>query len=110
MGGSQSRNPRCPMSHSLTIHRAAKRHIRAAFDWYERQSPGLGAGFLQALETALDRVAENPLLYAVIYRDVRRALLPRFPYGVFYFVQSGQINVVAILHTSRDPKRWPTRH
>jgi plasmid stabilization system protein ParE len=98
------------MSHTLIVRAAAKRHIAEAFRWYERQSPGLGADFLAALETVLRRIADTPLLYAPLYRDVRRALLPRFPYGVFYFTQSERLTVVAVLHTSRDPKLWPSHH
>lgn len=98
------------MSRSLLIRRTAKRHIAEAFHWYERQSPGLGADFLEALETVLEQIESTPLLCAKIHRDIRRALLRRFPYGVFYFIQDGRSVVVAVLHTSRDPKLWRAHH
>lgn len=98
------------MSHALTIRASAKRHVAEAFRWYEQQSPGLGADFLEALEAVLDRVTDTPLLYAPLYREVRRALLPRFPYSLFYLTQSERVIVIAVLHTSRDPRLWPSHH
>lgn len=98
------------MSRSLLVRRTAKRHIEEAYRWYERQAPGLGTDFLQAVETTLAQIESMPLLYATVYRDVRRALLPRFPYGVFYFVRTERAVVVAVLHTSRDPALWRAHH
>lgn len=55
----------------------------AAFQWYERQREGLGHEFLRALDAALAALAREPLLSREIRPGVRRALLRRFPYGVF---------------------------
>jgi hypothetical protein len=40
---------------------------------------------------------------------VRRALLGRFPYAVYYRLDSDIIDVIACLHTRRSPSRWRTR-
>ena len=98
------------MSHRLVIRQTAKRHIDEAFRWYADQSPKLGGDFLEAVETTLQRVAANPLLYAKLYCDIHRALLPRFPYALFYFIHQERVIVIAVLHTSRDPRTWPIRH
>jgi plasmid stabilization system protein ParE len=74
------------MSRSVVIRRNAKRQIEEAFDWYESQASGLDDDFLVAVESVLTRMKETPLLYAQVYRDVHRALLPRFPYGLFFML------------------------
>jgi hypothetical protein len=33
----------------------------------------------------------------------------RFPYGVFYRVDSDQIAVLAVYHSKRDPRGWQVR-
>ena len=38
----------------------AEREMWGAFDWYERQSPGLGAQFLSELDQAVARVRRYP--------------------------------------------------
>ena len=46
-------------------------------------------------------------LYAEIIPGVRRTLLPRFPYGVFYTVKNDLVHVLAVIHNARNPRRWP---
>ena len=87
----------------------ARDEVDEAFAWYERQRPGLGEEFLAAVREVLDRIQENPEIYAVAYRDVRRGLTGRFPYGVFYRVEAARIVVLAVYHGRRDPRSWQER-
>jgi hypothetical protein len=48
-------------------------------------------------------------MYAVIYRATRRALMRRFPFGIYYQVDETGAVVVALMHASRDPKHWKKR-
>lgn len=45
-----------------------------------------------------------------IYRELRRALTRRFPYGVFYIVEETKIIVFAVFHAKRDPALWKERY
>lgn len=78
-------------------------------DWYERQEPGLGEAFANSIDETVDRIEAMPQMYAVVFRDVRRAKLRRFPYLVYYRVSSELLEVIAVLHGSRDPKLWQER-
>lgn len=93
----------------LSVSPRAEAEIREAEQWYEERSEGLGAAFLEVVEQALAGIEENPLRFPVIYRDIRRALLRRFPYGVFFRVRPDQIRVLNVLHLSRNPDRWRRR-
>ena len=44
-----------------------------------------------------------------VHRHVRRALIRRFPYGIYYAVDEELIEVIAVFHAKRDPKRWQDR-
>ena len=93
----------------LSINPQAEEETQKAARWYEGESQGLGAAFLELAEQTLTAISENPLRFPLVYRDVRRALLKRFPYGVFFRVQSNRIRVLAIMHLSRDTGRWQRR-
>lgn len=41
--------------------------------------------------------------------DARRRVVRRFPYVVIYLVEPEHIEVLAVFHTSRDPKQWQGR-
>ena len=97
------------MKRALVIRPEAAAEIQEAFDWYEAQSEGLGTAFRDSLEATLDRIRDNPNQYPTVHRNIRRALVRRFPYGVFYLVEAKRIVVLAVFHGGRDPKQWQTR-
>jgi toxin ParE1/3/4 len=98
------------MTHTpLSVSPKAEEETQKAAQWYEGESAGLGVAFLEVVEQALESIAENPLRFPVVHRDIRRALLIRFPYGVFFRIRSARIRVIAIVHLARDPSRWQKR-
>ena len=68
----------------LRLRPEAQLDLEAAACWYEAQEPGLGRRFLQEVRQAFHRIRSNPEAYAEGYRNTRRALIRRFPYGVVY--------------------------
>jgi toxin ParE1/3/4 len=96
------------VAYRLKFSSRAVREIGEAFDWYEDKSEGLGSEFELAFELQLKRLEQAPLLYPEVIRGVRRTLLPRFPYGVFYTVKRDLVYVLAVIHNVRNPRRWPS--
>ena len=94
------------MKHELLIRGRAKRDVRRAAKWYERQREGLGKEFVAEVDAALERIAGNPEQYEVAHREIRHCILRRFPYGVFYRIQANKINVFAVVHLKRDEILW----
>lgn len=96
------------MTHLIYRPEAAADIVEAA-GWYERNQAGLGAEFLAEVKKTADRISEQPLQCVVVYRETRRALVRRFPYGLFYRVLDRRVIVVACFHTSRNPRAWRHR-
>jgi toxin ParE1/3/4 len=89
---------------TVTFEREAEDDALEAYDWYEQQRPGLGMRFRDALDAAVALLAENPRAFPVMYRDLRRVLVERFPYAVYYRIHPSQVSVVAIFHGRRNPR------
>ena len=87
----------------------AEREIQEAFNWYEEQSEGLGLEFLRAADACLSVVQRNPSAFKSVHKQVRRALLRRFPYMLFYLVKEDTIIVLACFHVKRSPADWQRR-
>ncbi len=83
--------------------------LAAAFDWYENEEAGLGQKFLEELRTTYDRIADGPLAYRDLRAGIRRALLRRFPYAVYFAVEGNVVVVLAVLYVARDPAQWQRR-
>ena len=94
---------------NLIFRPAAAADVQDAYNWYEEQRPGLGEEFLSSLKLLTQEVAENPLRYPVVYRGTRRALLRRFPYGLFYRIMGDLVVIIACMHGSRNPRIWQSR-
>ncbi len=94
------------MTHRLLIGPEAEQDMVEGRDWYEGQRDGLGAEFLKAIDDVFNRICATPQLVPTGYRSIRRVPLTRFPYVVYYRVLVDLVEVVAVLHGSRDPSGW----
>lgn len=83
--------------------------VEAAFEWYDNERPGLGLEFLDELRATYNRIAGGPLKYQELRGGIRRALLRRFPYAVYFAIEGDIVVVVGVLHASRDPAEWQRR-
>jgi len=93
----------------IIIRSEAESDIKDAYEWYEAQRKGLGESFLLCIEEALSRTSRNPAIFSIVYKEVRRVLIHRFPFGVFFIEGKESISVLAVLHARRNPKAWKSR-
>jgi plasmid stabilization system protein ParE len=77
--------------------------------WYAHQRADLDIEFMERIDGALSRIVNNPHLYPVVYRTLRRAVVRRFPFAVFNEVTADEIYVIAVFHSRRDPGIWKSR-
>jgi plasmid stabilization system protein ParE len=87
---------------TLIVQPEAEADLKEAFRWYQAQRQGLGQEFLDEASRALSRIAEQPLRYALVHGEARRALLRRFPYVVLYVARDERVFVLAVLHQRRN--------
>jgi plasmid stabilization system protein ParE len=97
------------MSLPLVFHPAVQGEIDDAYGWYEQQQAGLGQDFLAALDEVFNRLQQTPEAHQVIYKDLRRALPRRFPYGIYYRVHADRVEAITVQHSRRDPADWQSR-
>lgn len=97
------------MDHSLLIRPEAQADLDEAYHWYEQQREGLGSDFLLCVEEGLEKIRRSPESYPLVHKELRRMLIRRFPYGLFYLVEGERIVLVAAFHARRDPKQWQSR-
>ena len=97
------------MTLPIVLRPEARAEFDEAFDWYEQKRAGLGVEFAERVQAVFDRISAMPELHAVVHRDVRKALIRKFPYAVFYRVRVGRIVVLAVFHGKCDPELWRSR-
>lgn len=93
---------------------AARAELTRAGDRYFEQRSGVELEFLLEVSRALDLIAETPQGWQRLEEfaatwDVRRFVLPRFPYSIIYEASEDGVLVIAVAHVSRDPSYWKRR-
>ena len=95
--------------YSIIFTQAAREELIEAQDWYKGEAAGLGRRFRQAIDALIDRMSDNPRQFPIVFKNVHRALVRRFPYSLFFVVEDDALIVIACFHASRDPSHWQGR-
>jgi len=94
------------MSRRIVLRPEAEADLLAARDWYEQEVPELAQAFADSFEAMITQIEAMPELYVAALENIRRGKLRRFPYLIYYRVLSDRIEVMGVLHSSRDPRVW----
>jgi plasmid stabilization system protein ParE len=94
---------------NVVFTQAARAELIDAQDWYENEASGLGRRFRATIDALIERMSANPRQFPIVFKNIRRALLRRFPYALFFVVENETLLVIACFHGSRDPMKWQER-
>jgi plasmid stabilization system protein ParE len=84
----------------------AKRELQKAARYYESCVSGLGHDFLQEVRATVFRIVQWPEAWQPLDKEIRRCRTHRFPYGIIYTVENGEILILAVMHLHRHPDSW----
>jgi plasmid stabilization system protein ParE len=97
------------MSRPVILRPLAEADIVEIFGDLEYVRAGLGKRFLAQLRATFEQIETMSELFGVIWQDVRAVRLKRFRYVVYYVVLPDRVEVLAVLHGSRDTSAWQDR-
>jgi plasmid stabilization system protein ParE len=88
----------------VEYHPAVEKELREIINYYNSCSAGLGSEFLNEFERQVLNIASNPFLWMEVEKGVRRALLRRFPYTVYFrVVDIDVLRITVVKHQRRHP-------
>ena len=93
----------------LIYHFDAEAELIEAAQFYEVRVPTLGAQFLDAANQGIRIILDDPDRWRISEADVRRYLMPRFPYAIYYRVLPDHVRILAFKHHRRHPGYWRSR-
>ena len=97
------------MNNKLIIRPEAEFDISEAYSWYNDRLLGLGSEFINCIDDAINSIMTNPESYTTVYKNIRRSLIRRFPYAIYYIYEEPDIVVLAVFHFKRNPTSWLKR-
>jgi len=91
------------------FHELASAELDEAIAYYDTKTEGLGDRLLAEVRSAVAHIEQYPEGSSVISRGVRRKVLAKFPFDLFYVIGNADILILAIAHESRRPGYWRSR-
>lgn len=82
---------------------AVEEDVMTGYLWYEEKAAGLGEEFLRVFYAEAGAIRSFPNRFPVVSREVRRCLLRRFPYAIYFKCETDAITVLGLFHCARDP-------
>jgi toxin ParE1/3/4 len=95
------------MSLPVILRHEAENDIREIYEYLEKF--GQAQEFAMRLRTVLDRLEQNPELHGLVWKNVRAIRLRKFLYVMYYIVYTDRVEVLAIIHGSRNVSVWKSR-
>ncbi len=92
------------------FHDDAQAEFDAAIGYYEEREIGLGLRFHAAIERAIQIIERHPRIGSPYKTtQLRRYVVAKFPYLIFYLELGDVVWIVAIAHSKRKPNYWKER-
>ncbi len=91
------------------IHKIAAEEYLQACEYYANIRSELGLSFVSRFELSISDIVKRPQAWPEIESGIRRHLMSRFPYGVYFSIEDDYILILAVLHMSRTPGAWRGR-
>lgn len=96
-------------NYALQFHRRVRDEVSDAYLYYQNQKSTLGDAFLEALNNIFSVILDNPNLYPVEFHQVKKVVLQKFPFSIYFEIVEEQIFVYSVFHHSRNPESWQGR-
>ncbi len=95
------------MTHKF--HPQAEEEYLSSVEYYLSKSVRAGEMFIGEVEIVIQRILESPRAWPEIESNIRRYILHKSPFTIFYSLQTDCILIHAVAHTSRRPGYWLDR-
>lgn len=94
------------MKYTISILSEAQIDIDMTVLWYELKLQGLGDTYFQVLDKSIQFISSHPYASQEIYKGIRRLVIKKFPYGVYYKIlpNKSEIQIIAVIHFNRNAK------
>ena len=81
----------------------AEDDLKSSFEFYQNKSNLLAKGFIPQINKLFDKIAHSPFIYSPLHGNIRKANVAKYPFVIYFRIDSYRIEVLAIFHSRRNP-------
>ena len=91
------------MSFLIEYHQSVEFEVKEILDWYKEKSASAAINFMSQLKQVEKNLLKNPFSYRLVSGyGIRRIVIKKFPYKVYFSVDNRIIYILAVVHFSRS--------
>lgn len=95
------------IEYTVEISPEAEREIVQAAQWYAQKNRLAADVFRTTVFDSIDTISHSPLSWAKVSEDgIRKFVLPRYPYSLFFTVLGSTVEILTVAHNRRMPGYW----
>lgn len=94
---------------TLVFSARARQDLADILFWYVQNAPHMAEPWEYEMEVYIDFIASFPEAGQPVRKNVRKAVMKRFPYAIYYKTGTDLIEILAVYHGSRKPGGWENR-
>ena len=87
----------------------AENDFNKSYEYYAKESEKVADNFYKQVDNSLNKISKNPHAYPQAYKKVRKHVMKKFPFIIYYQIKQVVVRVIAVFHTSRNPEIWMER-
>jgi toxin ParE1/3/4 len=95
--------------YSIELSDEAEVDFDKSYEYYYEDNPKVADTFFKRINLGFENVKKNPNSFPIAHKDVRKYVVKKFPFVIYYRIVDTVIQVIAIFHTSRNPEIWNER-
>jgi plasmid stabilization system protein ParE len=96
-------------SYSIEISDDAEGDFDNSYEYYFEDSPIVADAFFQRINDSFESIKKTPFSFPEVYKSIRKFIVKKFPFVIYFQVEEYTVKVIAIFHTSRNPEVWKER-
>lgn len=95
--------------YSIEVSDEAESDFDNSYKYYFEESPIIANAFYQQINISFESIKKTPYSFPVVYKNVRKFTVKKFPFLIYFQVEEYVVKVIAIFHSSRNPEIWKER-
>ena len=94
---------------SIELSDDAEIDLKSSFEYYFYEDSQVADSFFKQINISFEEIKQDPEMFPIVYGSIRKYVLKKFPFVIYYRIDNVIVQIIAIFHTSRNPQIWNER-
>ena len=94
---------------SIELSDDAEIDLKSSFEYYFYEDSQVADSFFKQINISFEKIKQDPEMFPIVYGSIRKYVLKKFPFVIYYRIDNVIVQIIAIFHTSRNPQIWNER-